>query len=255
MLIYIISKILPLLFLPLGIFYILLLLYIFFKKKLIIIFAPLFLWISSTHFVSQTLLRLVEKPWEQKTYESIEKGNAIVVLSGGLHPNSKKRIIAEWSDPDRFFSGIKLFKNGRAPFLIFTSGIRPLQPNIIPESEIYFVEAMNYGIPRESILISKNAKNTYEEAIAINQILKPFLNSDKRKVILVTSAFHMTRAKKIFEKQNFEVIPFPVDFRTYDFSGNKTLYLLFGFIPNANNLVDSSLAIREIMGRIIYRSF
>ena len=79
---------------------------------MIIVFAPLFLWISSTHFVSQTLLRLVEKPWEQKTYESIEKGNAIVVLSGGLHPNSKKRIIAEWSDPDRFFSGIKLFKKG-----------------------------------------------------------------------------------------------------------------------------------------------
>ena len=126
---------------------------------------------------------------------------------------------------------------------------------MIPESEIYFVEAMNYGIPRESILISKNAKNTYEEAIAINQILKPFLNSDKRKVILVTSAFHMTRAKKIFEEQNFQVIPFPVDFRTYDFSGNKTLYLLFGFIPNAHNLADSSLAIREIMGRIIYRSF
>ena len=73
-----------------------------------------------------------------------------------------------------------------------------MQPNIIPESEIYSVEAMNYGIPRESILISKNAKNTYEEAIAINQILKPFLNSDKRKVILVTSAFHMTRAKKDF---------------------------------------------------------
>ena len=130
-----------------------------------------------------------------------------------------------------------------------------MQPNIIPESEIYFVEAMNYGIPRESILISKMRKNTYEEAIAINQILKPFLNSDKRKVILVTSASHMTRAKKIFEKQNFEVIPFPVDFRTYDFSGIKTSFIYCLALFNVNNLADSSLAIREIMGRIIYRSF
>ena len=31
-------------------------------------------------------------PWEQKTYESIEKGNAIVVLSGGLHPIVKRKI-------------------------------------------------------------------------------------------------------------------------------------------------------------------
>ena len=255
MLIYIISKILPLFFLPLGIFFILLITYILCKKKSIIYFASLILWAFSTHFASQTLLRLVESPWERKAYESIEKGNAIVVLSGGLQPNSKKRKFSEWADPDRFLSGIKLFKKSKAPFLIFTSGIRPLQPNIIPESEIYLAEARNYGIPRERILISKNAKNTFEEAVAINQILKPFLNSKKRKVILVTSAFHMTRAKKIFENQNFQVIPFPVDFRTYDFSGNKTLYLLFGFIPNANNLADSSLAIREIMGRIIYRSF
>ena len=131
-----------------------------------------------------------------------------------------------------------------------------MQPNIIPESEIYSVEAMNYGIPRESILISKNAKNTYEEAIAINQILKPFLNSDKRKVILVTSAFHMTRAKKRFLKSRiFKLSYFLLILEHMIFQVIKLFYLLFGFIPNANNLADSSLAIREIMGRIIYRSF
>ena len=108
MLVYITSKILPLLFLPLGIFFILFLIFLIYKKKSIVFIATLLLWIFSTQFVSHSLLRIVEYPWKQKVYASIEPSNAIVVLSGGLQPNSKDRKISEWADPDRFFSGIKL---------------------------------------------------------------------------------------------------------------------------------------------------
>ena len=108
----------PLLFLPLGIFYILLILYIFFKKITSYFRYTLFLWISSTHFVFQTLLRLVEKPWEQKNYESIEKGNAIVVLGGGLHPTSKKRKLQSGVIQIDFFLELNYLKR-EGPFFNF----------------------------------------------------------------------------------------------------------------------------------------
>ena len=64
----------------------------------------------------------------------------------------------------------------------------------------------------------------------------------------------MWRAKKIFERNNFQVIPFPVDFKQYDYKNDIGSFFL-KIIPNAHNLSRSSLAIREIMGRIIYRVF
>ena len=33
-------------------------------------------------------------------------------------------------------------------------------------------------------------------------------------ILLVTNAYHMNRAKKTFERQNFKVNPYPVDFKT-----------------------------------------
>ena len=62
--------------------------------------------------------------------------------------------------------------------------------------------AIKFGVPEESILLTDNVQNTDQEAKSV----KKLLNSNDVKVILVTSAFHMPRAKKIFEtfylKQN-----------------------------------------------------
>jgi uncharacterized SAM-binding protein YcdF (DUF218 family) len=33
-------------------------------------------------------------------------------------------------------------------------------------------------------------------------------------IILVTSAYHMQRSKYLFEKQGFDVMPYPVDFKS-----------------------------------------
>ena len=50
-------------------------------------------------------------------------------------------------------------------------------------------------------------------------------------IILVTSAFHMHRSKYLFEKQGFEVTPFPVDFNL-----QIQKYLLFSFLPSLGAL-------------------
>ena len=74
-------------------------------------------------------------------------------------------------------------------------------------------------------------------------------------ILLVTSAFHMKRAKKIFEKQGFIVQPFPVDFKSRGKWAGESAKDLTLWIPNANHLASSSAALRELIGRIIYRAF
>jgi len=255
MIIYILSKLLPLIFQPVGITLLLLISFIIFRKSWIIHFATIILWSFSTHFVSYFLINLVESPWKQIKFDSVPNADFIVVLSGGLNPFNKKLIKQEWQDPDRFFSGIDLLKANKAPYIIFTSGIRPLQSKINPESKIYIDKAFNYGIKDNQIMISGFAKNTREEALRVEELLNNKYQKEKITIILVTSAFHMKRAQKIFERRSFNVIPFPVDFKNFQYKDKKIIGFIFRVVPSIENLSKSSLALREIMGRFIYFSF
>ena len=54
--------------------------------------------------------------------------------------------------------------------------------------------------------------NTAEEAVAIRQLLDASKNSEVHslRILLVTSAFHMRRAQRLFERKGLVVEPFPV---------------------------------------------
>ena len=68
------------------------------------------------------------------------------------------------------------------------------------------------------------------------------------RIILVTSAFHMPRAKMLFERQGFAVEPFPVDFRLSD----RQRTTILSFLPKAEYLEDSEAAMREGVGILYY---
>ena len=65
-------------------------------------------------------------------------------------------------------------------------------------------------------------------------------------LILVTSAYHMYRAKRFFEKQGFIVIPYKVDYKS---SGNQSINVL-DFLPSSDNLKTTETGIRKIFVRL-----
>ena len=187
-------------------------------------------------------------------YSAVNSADGIVVLSGGRHlpPGSTK--IIEWIDPDRFLAGIDLYRAKKSNKLIFTGGVNPLNSSLPPEGNIYIEEAISMGIPRKDLLTTYPVYNTIEEAQAIKKLLSKEITSGQKKIILVTSAFHMKRAKKVFEKEGIKVLPYPVDFKS-----NRNLISSLRnplkWLPSATNLFQSSVAIREIIGRIIYNAW
>ena len=58
----------------------------------------------------------------------------------------------------------------------------------------------------------------------------------------------MYRAKRLFEKEGFSVIPNKVDYKTVR---NSTLTVM-DFLPSAGNLESTEIGIRELFGRIFY---
>jgi uncharacterized SAM-binding protein YcdF (DUF218 family) len=79
--------------------------------------------------------------------------------------------------------------------------------------------------------------------VAVKELISP-----SKRIILVTSAYHMYRAKRLFEKQGFNVIPYKVD---YKIEGNSTVTIL-DFLPSASNLQLTETGIRENIGRLFY---
>ena len=253
LILYFLSKFLPLLILPLCLSIIFLILYKFYKFKKFLHIALFLLLFFSNGICSGILWKYLEIPWERLSPTEVQKADAIVVLSGGgIHQISKASQLYEWNDPDRFFAGVALFIHKKSNNLIFTGGFNPLENSLTFEGDFYMNEAIQRGVPKENIYVTQPVKNTLEEVYEINKLLKNKINIKEPKVLLVTSAFHMSRASNIFKKNGTKVIEFPVDFKSKDISLRFFLNPLNWF-PNSSHLSFSSIAIREILGRIIYR--
>jgi len=237
-------KILPLIASPLFLVFFLILFGAFLRSKKITFFGLLVLFFCSLPVISNNLIAYLEKDYTLQDASSINETDAIVVLSGMVTAiKTGETFKYEFGDGvDRVLSGMDLFNNNKAPLLIFTRGKLPWQLGL-PEGEYLKEFAIKYGIPEEKILLTDNVQNTDEEAKSVKRLL----NTNDAEIILVTSAFHMPRAKKVFEAANIRIIPFAVDFNR---STKKTT--LMDFIPTARSLSETSFFVREMIGRLYY---
>ena len=237
-------KILAIFVLPIMLFIIVILIGLIKNKKKLIYIAIGVLYILSTPVFSNNFFKLVEGSAYRKPISAIESADAIVVLSGMLEINEVgDSTNIEWGDPDRFFGGIALFKAGKAQKLVFTGGKMPWDKAKKTEGEVLKENAISNGIAFEKILVTKDVENTADEAVAVKELISP-----SKRIILVTSAYHMYRAKKLFEKQGLEVVTYKVDYKA---AGNSKITLM-DYLPSAGNLELTETGIREIIGRLFY---
>ena len=198
--------------------------------------------------MNEALWRSLESPWERNPVDLAQTADAIVVLSGGRHPAPGSSRISEWHDSDRFLAGIELYRASKAPRLLFTGGANPFSPGQPLEGNLYLEEARELGIPQVAMSSTPPVLNTAQEAKAIRKIL-----GNSQSILLVTSAFHMRRAQRLFERQGLKVKPFPVDFRSRGSWAGPAWRDPRQWCPDAKALDGSSRALRELLGQVIYR--
>ena len=213
------------------------------KRRWIGIGALALLWIISLPIVANKLWQHLEQNAVRPLAKSAPLSSAIVVLSGMTRVmQGEGGAVRGWADgSDRFWAGLELYKTGRAPKLIFTGG----QMSWInaPQSEGQWLrdQALSAGVSEADILVTRQVSNTSEEAQAVSQLLPG------HSILLVTSAFHVPRARAIFEATGFQVHPFPVDLRAAQQDMTP-----MDFIPSAKALDKTTEAMREWLGRSFY---
>ena len=244
------NKILPLFFLPTGFTLLCLLAGLVLRKRVFLWSGVLVLCLFSLPIVSDALMRLVEGPLRRAPISDVGKADAIVVLSGMLH-QIKGAPLGEWDDAvDRFEGGIDLFKAGKAPVIVFTRGQIPWHTDGVPEGDLLARRAILLGVPQHAIRLTATVGNTAEESVAAAKLLGVGNGGSVKRIILVTSAFHMPRARFLFEQAGFTVIPFRVDYHTDD---TPELTVL-NYLPNGESLAESETALREMIGWVFYRA-
>jgi uncharacterized SAM-binding protein YcdF (DUF218 family) len=239
------NKLLPYLLYPITIIIVLLIWSVITKKRLPAVIALIILIFTSSPIVSHQIVSYVDGKERKKIIEEMSVADSIVVLSGMLKPvMTKQGVASEWDDPDRFFAGIELIKAGKAKNIIFTGGVMPWQENTQPEGLVLAKFAENFGVPSSQIIVTKDVQNTSDESKAVREILS---KSNTNKIILVTSAFHMSRAANLFEKKGIEVQTFPVDYK----AGVGKITSM-SFLPSADAFYAFQFALRELIGRAYY---
>ena len=171
--------------------------------------------------------------------ETFPKADAIVLLGGSMGIETNLSSYAEmWPSADRVWQAARLHKAGKAPVVIATGdgAIDTTLPLL-----------NDFGLPSE-IVSFHDARNTEDEAKLVEKM-------GYKKILLVTSAWHMKRARMMFEKYapDVEVVCAPADFENSIVASRP---FSFGyFLPDPGVFMGNSVALHEWVGIVGYKLF
>ena len=131
------------------------------------------------------ILLVVLSPLPLVARDDLHQADAIVVI-GGDHK------------PQRVRHAVELYKDGYASVLIISAGtIVQEGKELIPEAEVMRRQALEMGVTDEAIILENRSQSTLENALYSWEICH-----DHRidSILLVTSAYHSRRARRIFRE-------------------------------------------------------
>jgi len=161
---------------------------IFYRKtrrkfvRLALIFMSVYSFIFYTPFIwfLAEPLKIIQKP---------KNADIIVVFAGGVGESGK----AGQGYEERVKFAVDLYRQGYAKNIIFSSGYK----YVFKEPLVMKALAISLGIPEDVIILEDKARNTYENVEFVSKIL---YKEGWKKILLVTSPYHMRRASLVFKK-------------------------------------------------------
>lgn len=206
------------------------------RKKFVFylsLFCAVVLYFTSISPIKNILIAPLEQSY--KIPNNLH-ADAIVVLGAGAYNKNT----LDGDSLNRLVGGFILYKKLNLP-IIFSGGYATSTRSTANIAK-RLLEQM--GVDPKDIYIDNKSFDTNQNAIYTAQICR---KQNFKKVILVTSAYHMKRAVMLFKKHKLDVIPYPVDFK------ESHSYNFYSYLPTLDNLVISTEAIREYLGYIYYK--
>jgi uncharacterized SAM-binding protein YcdF (DUF218 family) len=148
-------------------------------------------------------------------------------------------------DAARMTTGVELARRYPTAQLVYTGGATGLlgegPTDAIGARKLW----LSLGVPPERMTFEAKSRNTWENGLFTRDLVKP---KPGETWLLVTSAWHMPRSVGIFRHLGFDVIPYPVAYRTF---GDERDFLRPTSMIDKVIMLDYS--VREWVGLLAYR--
>lgn len=205
--------------------------------RVLVVGSFVFFWILSCGLTT----RLIGVPLEgdeTPLVDTLELGgcDAVVLLGGGMGAHEACGRAEMFSAADRVWEAARQWKahqNGDLKLTLSGGGVERSSVPLLRD----------LGVDEKALAFFPEARNTEEEARMIAA-------AGFRRVRLVTSAWHMPRARMLFERAGLEVIPAPTDYEMH-YCAEQPLQCK-DFFPSADALWRNSVAVKEWVARFFY---
>ena len=259
--IFFLSKFLPTFFYPLGIAC------LFIGGSLIAQARKRFRMAITANLVALAILflmgnpavsHLLVRPLESRDVPSdpLPQADAIVVLGGVTGPALLPQPTVHLRPgADRLTYGAALYRTHKAPLVVLSGGGGAWNQDLPPESAQMSEIIQMLGVPRSAILEESSSRNSHENATYTSRLL---LAHNLHRILLVTSAMTMPRALAAFRHEGIDATAAPTDFTPgLAEDSRKGLSKLqedaLELLPTSSSLDESSAALHEYIGLVLYR--
>ena len=150
------------------------------------------------------------------------------------------------SSADRFIQAVKLYKTGEVSHLLISGGNGKTNDKNFQEAAYVRGELITFGVPDSVIFTEDRSDNTKDNAIYSKQILDSV--NLKPPYLLITSAFHMSRAALLFNKTGLPVDPFPCNY-----TSGRGKFTFWDLIPTPSTLLGWDTYLKETVGYYWYK--
>jgi uncharacterized SAM-binding protein YcdF (DUF218 family) len=222
------------------------------KRLLLLALADLLLvgWLPTSEVFLRTLEDRVPKIQLSQMSEADFGG--IIILGGAIEGGEialDRGEVSIYSSAERVTKAFELVR--RYPNLpyIFSGFSGRLSPVGMSEADAFKQLVAEQGLPDKNAHYENQSRNTYENVVLVKPMILDLgakgakeADAPPKPWLLITSASHMYRAVKIFQKQGIVVIPVPVDYQT----GNRLHWGSFDLMEGAkqwNNLLHETVGL------------
>ncbi len=247
---YFLSKLLPLFVYPLGLALLLMclaLLAVVGNHKrvatLLLAMSVVVLWTASTPTFSSFLRGTLEGAFSPLPAADYPAADAIVVLGGVINAPKEATHTYDLSrSADRLLQARRLYRAGKAARIIVSGGG---SEGRVPEAELMAAVLVELGVPATAIMKEARSRNTRQNAIGTRAIME---RNGFRRILLVTSAFHIRRALATFRAVGIDAAPAPTDFEVAEAE-----FEILQWLPDAEALFETTYLLKEYLGLLVYR--
>ncbi len=215
-----------------------------FGRRMVLLGALLFL-IAGLSPLGHIMYIPLEDRFERADLKNI-KPDGIIVLGG-----AEETLIAEARNvPALNEAGERILETAMLAWrfpetrVVFTGGTANILYGGVSEADSARTHLTSLGLSADRLILEDKSRDTYENALYTRVLLAP---KPGERWLLVTSAGHMPRAVGCFRALGFDVLPWPVDYRT---RGKEDMMRMFDKPSQGLRRVDR--AAREWIGILVY---